>query len=181
MRLSVHRTLDAARRKGLPQTYRVFGRIRPLKPARVKRPQTTQHKKSTNKTIYAPPNCPFSRALLSCACMYIVITPTCTHDSITEETCPVYKTPLFHHDASTNPHEARKIVDMTEKRREDSAEAPHGVTVTLATKPRRAQQNHQEISLLHIRHPQEGEELNPSLHGELMKHTEGIPQERGMR
>jgi hypothetical protein len=100
--------------------------------------------------------------------MYTVLTPKCTHEPFTDKTCQAYETPFPHIVATTNPHEAYQTVDITEKRREDSAEARHGVTETLAAKTQRAQQDHQEISSLHNRHPQEGEELSPSPHGKLI-------------
>ena len=54
LRMSVHLTLDAARRKGSPQTYRAFGRIRPLIPSRDNRPTYTHDNNKAPKNQNLP-------------------------------------------------------------------------------------------------------------------------------
>jgi len=110
--------------------------------------------------------------------MYTVLAPICTHDLFTE-TLPAYETPLPHPAAINIPQEVRQTVDIMERRRQDSEEAPHGGTKTLAANPHRAQQDLRENSQLHSKHPQEGEELNPSLNDKKIEHTEMRLQESG--
>ena len=108
--------------------------------------QTTQghtKQKTTNKTTYAPRNCQVTRALLTCACLYTVPTPTCTHAPLTN-TRPTYDIPLAHPVAITNPYEARHTIDTIARWKEDSDATPHGGTEALTAKSRRAQQDQWE-------------------------------------
>ena len=134
LRQSVHLTFDAARRMCSPQTYKAFGRIRPLIPLWGTRPTTTKNNNAPKKQKQSSPNCRLTRALLCCACLFTTLTPTCTHDPLTDDMRLAREIPLPHPNDKTKPHEKQQAGNKTEMRREDLAETPHDMSDTPAAK-----------------------------------------------
>ena len=123
LRQSVHLTLDAARRIGSPQTCKTFGRIRSLIPSRSTRPIDTKDNKAPKKPNQAPKNYRVTRAFLCCACLFTVLTSTCTHDPLTEF-YPAREIPLPHLADTTDLQDGQQLKDNKEIRREDHADMP---------------------------------------------------------
>jgi hypothetical protein len=79
LRHSVRLTLDAARRKGLPQPYRALGRIRPQISPWGQRPKAT-NQYYTERTQHSSKRIPrIIHALLCCACLNNVLNTLRTH------------------------------------------------------------------------------------------------------
>jgi hypothetical protein len=101
LRKSVQLTLDAARRTGSHQTYRAFGRIKPINLPRGQRSIATTNNKTTQKLHRVPKNIRATRALL-CLCLYIVLKFACIHDPPTEQ-YPSREIPLPHLAGTIDP------------------------------------------------------------------------------
>jgi hypothetical protein len=87
---------------------------------------------NTQKLDRAPPKYRGTRALLCCACMFIVLTTACTHDPQTEfypalieaNKHPTPAQSLSPLAAKTNPQEGIRDGNKTKKRTENRTETP---------------------------------------------------------
>jgi hypothetical protein len=89
------------------------------------------------KTRSSPKNFRATRALLCCACLFIVLTLACTHDPLTE-VYPAREIALPHLAGTTDPQEGHQLRVYTEVRREDQAATLHVGLETQAAKRQRA-------------------------------------------
>jgi len=85
LRQSIRLTLDAARRKGLPQSYRAFGRIQPQTYLRGRRPKA-KTKYYTDQTQYSSKKITkITHALFCCACLNTLLNPLRTQAPPTDK------------------------------------------------------------------------------------------------
>jgi hypothetical protein len=119
---SVRLTLDAARRKGSPHSYRAFGRIQPQNSLRGQRPKAIINNKTPPKQYLATKKIQVTHALLCCACLSTVLKLACTQAPPTEK-YPAREFPLPHLAGTTDPHESTKLGKYKVLRREDKADA----------------------------------------------------------
>ena len=160
-RQSAKLTLDAARRKGLPQTYRVFGRTRLLKPSRGQRPIATKNKIKTQKSERASKQSRIIRAQLCYACLHTILTSTCTHNPDTE-IHPPRDSPLPHHFNTLDPQERHQLGKPTENRKEALHGTPREWTNCPPEEHNTAGQDHPNKSTERRDASQGGREKHPT-------------------
>jgi hypothetical protein len=151
---SVRLTLDAARRKGLPQSYRAFGRIQPQNSLTGHRPKATTkyYTKQTHKRTQKISG--ITHALLCCACLDAVMYPMRTHAPPTD----IHPTREIPHPNSTaDPQENKNLGRYVNTRKNNKAAANHE---DLGTQPkdRKLQQPHGTLTGGGATKPQEGRE-----------------------
>jgi hypothetical protein len=100
--------------------------------------------------------------------MLTVLTPTCTHNPLSDNTRPARKILPRPPTNKDIPQEGNRPNDITEKRKEDSTETPRETPDTPAEQSHRALKDHQNNSTYCKGDPQEGEGLRLTPHCKLI-------------